>query len=103
MHLFYDHLIDIVPVRRQLETYLQPAEVEEILLVLDGAHHHAVMESVLRIIPLHEHEVFLEAFATDPSAASLLEYLARHDPDIEVRIRQAVDESNKKFLDGIHE
>jgi hypothetical protein len=102
MTLFYDHLIDIEPVRHRLGQYLQPAEVEEVLIVLDGAHHHAVMETVLHALPLSAHDDFLRRFSADPSSMELLDMLRAQAPLIEGAIRAAIEDSNRKFLDGIH-
>jgi len=101
MKIFYDHLTGLDSVRAELSQYLSPSEIEEIILILDEATHHIVMETILKELPLEEHDVFLERFANDP-AANHLRYLQQFSPRIEEHIAQAAADSNRRFLDTIH-
>ena len=103
MTIFYDHLTGLDTVRRELEQHLSPAELDEVVGLLDTALHHVVMEVVLRELPFEEHDTFLQRFAADPTLPGHLDYLRQFSPHIEERIALAASASNRRFLDTIHE
>ena len=100
--LFYDHLIKIEEVSKELGKYrLTTVEREEILDTIDEHVHHRVLGVILQKLPKEKHEVFLHKLHDGPHKLELLEELKKDIKDIEKLIRQEGEKIKKEILHEI--
>jgi hypothetical protein len=98
MSVFYDHLLEINDLDRELEELaLDYHEKAHLLDILDSTLHHAVMDTILSEIPTHSHHEFLQNFAISPHDPAHLEFLVVHSPQIETKIRDKARRTKEKF------
>jgi len=102
MSLFYDHLISLTDIDRELEELIvEYHERAHLLETVDSALHHAVMDTILTELPSEHHQNFLREFSIRPHDPDHLVYLTQFSPDIEAKIRTKADETKKKFKEEI--
>lgn len=88
--IFYDHLLDLSEVEKQIKTHIKdPEERAEIYQLVDEIVHHRIVGCILDNLPKEHHKEFLEKFGEKPHDSELFKYLGeRVVGDVEHFIRQ---------------
>lgn len=74
--LFYDHLITLEDLERELKDVVEtPEEREELWHLIDEIIHHRVLHCVLDHLPHDHHETFLTRFHDCPHDHTLLPFI----------------------------
>lgn len=92
--LFFDHLIELKEVDKQIKKVAKtPEEREELWALVDEIVHHKVMGCILDRLPRGDHEEFLHLVEKSPHDEELLfSYLkVKVGHDIEEIIRAEID------------
>lgn len=93
--IFYDHLIVLEEVDRQIKDNVETSEEkEELWQVVDEIIHHRVLGCVLDHLPGEYHEEFLGKFHEAPHDESLLDYLNE-------KIKENIEELIKQEIGGL--
>ncbi len=87
--IFYDHLLDLSEVEKELKKHVKdPDERAELYHLIDEIVHHRVVGCILEKLPEHHHKEFLTKLTDHPHDTSILTYLAqRMSQDVEHFIR----------------
>ncbi len=99
--LFFDHLLSLDQVDRQIKKIAKtPEEREELWLLVDEIIHHKVFDLILEKLPKNNHEEFLEIFHKAPHSEEVLfEYLKKKIGDnIEEILRQELGDITYDIL-----
>lgn len=98
--LFYDHLILIEEIEITLITHqVTREECEEILELVDKTMHSEIIQTILKHLPTHHHEVFLTRLHTVPHDRSIMTFLKEHTVvDIEKEILNTADRVKKGII-----
>lgn len=90
--IFYDHLLDLSEVEKEIKKHVKDAdERAEIYHLVDEIVHHRVVGCILDRLPESNHKEFLEKFSEKPHDAELIPYLGtRIADDVETFIREEV-------------
>jgi hypothetical protein len=91
--LFFDHLIDLSKVDREIKKIAKTAiEKEELWNLVDEIVHHKVMGCILDKLPRSSHEEFLSLFHSRPhDEAFMFDYLRKKIGDnVEELIKQEI-------------
>ena len=103
--LFFDHLIvlnDVDVLIKQTANTLE--EKEELWGLVDEIVHHKVFDVILKNLPKHHHQEFLERFHTHPHDESLIDYLSEKiGQNLEDLIKQEIGDLAFELLSGIKE
>lgn len=102
--LFFDHLIELKGVDKQIKKVAKtPEEREELWGLVDEIVHHKVMGCILDNLPREHHEEFLEMFHNSPHDEELLfGYLRKKVGDnIESLIKQEIGGLASELLEEI--
>ncbi len=102
--LFFDHLLDLKEVDKQIKKVAKtPEEREELWGLIDEIVHHKVMGCVLDNLPREHHEEFLGIFDASPHDEDLLfTYLRKKVGDnIESLIKQEIGGLASELLEEI--
>lgn len=102
--LFFDHLIELKEVDKQIKKVAKTQEErEELWALVDEIVHHKVMGCILDKLPRVHHEEFLEMFHKSPHDEELLfTYLRKKVGDnIESLIRQEIGDFSADLLEDI--
>ncbi len=102
--LFFDHLLDLKEVDKQIKKVAKTSEErEELWGLIDEIVHHKVMGCILGNLPREHHEEFLEIFYTSPHDEELLfRYLRRKvGENIEGLIKQEIGGLAAEILEEI--
>lgn len=88
--IFYDHLIDLSHVEKEIKKHVKdPAEREELYHLIDEIVHHRVVGCILDKLPETHHKEFLTRFSTKPHDTNILKYLSdKVAVDVEYFIRE---------------
>jgi hypothetical protein len=78
-----------------------PEEKVTIVELIEDTMHHKIIHRILEHLHEDHHEDFLEKFHSSPHDEELLNYLKKHVPDIERRIKEAADEVKYELLKTI--
>src|SRR5258706_7168635 len=103
-NIFYDHLIELKEVDKQIKKAAKTQEErEELWVLVDEIVHHKVMGCILGKLPSEHHHEFLELFHKSPHDEDLLlSYLKQRDGDnIESLIRQEIGDLSIDLLKEI--
>lgn len=74
--IFYDHLIALEDLEKELDSLeATPEEKEELWKLVDEILHHRVLGCILDRLPNDHHEEFLSKFHEAPHDEYLLDYL----------------------------
>ncbi len=102
MSLFYDHLINLSDIDRELEDLIvEYHERAHLLETIDSALHHAVMDTILTELPAENHQHFLKEFSIRPHDKEHLSYLIKFSPNIEEKILAKAKQTKEKFKEEI--
>lgn len=102
--LFFDHLIELKEIDKQIKRVAKSTEEkEELWLLVDEIIHHKVMGCILDKLPREHHEEFLDIFHKSPHDSDLLiKYLrSRTNSDIEDLIIKEINDFSLNLLDEI--
>lgn len=88
--LFFDHVVDLSGVEKELKKIVPDKETqEELMQLIDEITHHRVLGCILDYLPEHHHKEFIDHIVDRPHDESILEYLKeRIGQDITGFIRQ---------------
>lgn len=74
--LFFDHVVDLSGVEKELKKIVPDKEMqEELLHIIDEITHHRVLGCILERLPEHHHEEFVAHLSDRPHDESIFEYL----------------------------
>jgi len=102
--LFFDHLVELGQIDKQIKKVAKTSEErEELWGLVDEIVHHKVMGCVLDKLPRQHHEEFLEMFHKSPHDEELLfGYLRKKvGENIESLIRQEIGGLATELLEEI--
>ncbi len=102
--LFFDHLIELKEVDKQIKKVAKTKEErEELWALVDEIVHHKVMGCILDKLPRAHHEEFLDLFHKSPHDEELLfTYLrAKVGSNIESLIKQEIGDFSAGLLEEI--
>jgi hypothetical protein len=102
--LFFDHLVELKEVDRQIKKVAKTAkEREELWGMVDEIVHHKVIGCILDKLPREHHEEFLEIFHKSPHDQDLLiGYLrSRISDNIEDLIKQEIGDFSADLLQDL--
>jgi hypothetical protein len=88
--LFYDNMLDLSQVEKEIKKHVKDAEArEEVYHLIDEIVHHRVLGCILDKLPAANHKEFLSRFSEKPHDQTLVKYLSeRIATDVEVFIRE---------------
>ena len=103
--IFYDHLIILEEVEREIKKAAEsPEEREELWRLVDEIVHHRILGTLLDRLPKTHHEEFLDRFHKAPYDESLISYLKENiDKNIEEIIRQEIGDLSFEILKEIRD
>lgn len=94
-HLFYDHLISLGDLEKEISKATSSVEEKhEAWNLVDEMVHHRVMGCILDKLPQENHNEFLEMFHATPHDNSLIDYLKE-------KIGENVEEIIKQEIGGL--
>jgi hypothetical protein len=102
--LFFDHLIELKEIDKQIKKVAKTSEErEELWALVDEIVHHKVMGCILDKLPRENHEEFLQIFHKSPHDEELIfGYLKdRVGEDIEMLIKQEIEALSLDLLEEI--
>lgn len=101
--VFYDHLVNIEEIWRELENYeIETEEREEIRIIIDETFHHQTLDIILTRLPLEHHQTFLDRFYRSPHDQDLLVLLKELiEEDIEEEIKKQAQKIKTEILADI--
>lgn len=102
--LFFDHLVELKEIDREIKKVAKTAgEREELWGLVDEIIHHKVMGCILDKLPREHHEEFLELYTGRPHDTELLfGYLKeKAGADMEEVIRSEMESLSKEILGEI--
>lgn len=74
--LFYDHLIVLEDLEKEIKRVSQnQEEKEELWKIVDETIHHKALGCIFENLPKEHHQEFLEKFHTKPYDETLMDYL----------------------------
>lgn len=97
--LFYDHLISIHEVLRELDKHkLSHDEKIDLIKTIDTTIHYQVVDTILTYLPREKHQEFIDNFHNKPHDKKHLKYLKSYKEDIEKEIQKAVKKTTREIL-----
>jgi len=97
--VFYDHLVVREEIIAEIDKHvLAIEEREELVQLVDENLHHQVLDIILSSLPREKHEEFLIRFHNTPHDENLLDYLKRHDTEIEKKITEEAKKIKSELL-----
>lgn len=101
--IFYDHLISLDEVEKEIKQVAEtPEGREELWHLVDEIIHHRVLGCILDNLPNEHHEHFLEKFHKIPYDDLLIVFLnEKIEDDVEVLIRAELIKLTQELLDEI--
>jgi hypothetical protein len=102
--LFFDNLIDLKEIDKQIKEVVEDSnEREELWVLVDEMVHHKVMGCILDKLPRQHHEEFLGLFHKSPhDEEAIFKYLkAKIGDNIESLIRQEIGDLSTDLLKEI--
>jgi hypothetical protein len=102
--LFFDHLIELKEIERQIKKVAKTSEEkEELWALVDEIVHHKVMGCILDKLPKDNHEEFLQMFHKSPHDTELIfEYLRiKAGDDVELLIKKEIDNLSGELLEDL--
>lgn len=105
--LFFDHLIVLDEVEKQIKQSAQTQEErEELYKIVDEIVHHRVLGCIFDFLPDEYHHDFMDKFHDTPYDESLLDYINEKVKDkleekIEERIKKETSTLAKEILEAI--
>lgn len=103
--LFFDHLLDLKELDREVKKVVKtPEEREEFWGMIDEIIHHRVMGCILDNLPKENHREFLEMFHKSPHNEPLLMgYLKKQiGENFEELLRQELGTISSDLLNELH-
>ena len=104
-NIFYDHLLDLKDLDREIKKAAKTSEErEELWKLIDEIVHHRVLGCILDNLPRRNHDEFLELFHKSPHDKDLLMgYLKKQIGDnFEELLRQELGSISTDLLKEIH-
>jgi hypothetical protein len=93
--LFFDHLIDLKDIDKEIKKVTRSSEErEELWRLVDEMVHHKVMGCILDKLPREQHEEFLDMFHKSPHDEELLLSYLKH------RVGDNIEEIIKQEIGG---
>ena len=104
MSIFYDHLITLEDIEKELNSFEgSDEELHELWHVVDEILHHRILELLLDHLPRNHHEEFLSKFYLSPHDTALIRYLnEKIKEDIEELIRNEVKKVSLEIIKDIY-
>ena len=102
--IFYDHLVELGKIDKQIKKVAKTSEEkEELWGLVDEIIHHKVFDVILGKLPREHHEEFLEKFHASPHDESLIDYLKEKiGQNIEELIKQEIGSLGEEILREIN-
>jgi hypothetical protein len=98
--IFYDDIVDLAKVEKQIKKIAKTSEErEELYGLVDEIVHHRVLGCILDQLPNKHHEAFLEELGKRPHDVGLIQYLGeRIAGDVVEFIREEVHKLTVELL-----
>lgn len=102
--LFFDSLVDLSKVEKEIKKITKDKEVqEEFMHLIDEMVHHRVIGCILDKLPEQHHEEFVGHITDRPDDESVFEYLKqRIGDDVSHFIKEEMYVLGKELLEMIH-
>lgn len=103
--LFYDHIVDLQKVEKQIKKVARTTEEkEELYHLIDEIVHHKVLSCILDRLPANHHQDFLTAVTKRPHDESLIDFVQeRVVEDVGEFIRYEINMIVREILEIVEE
>lgn len=101
--LFFDHLLDLDEVEREVKKTAKTIEQrEELWQLVDEMVHHRVMGCIFDNLPKPKHQEFLDKFNLTPHDEGLIDYLKKEiGKNVDEIIKTEVGSLSMELLDSL--
>lgn len=102
-HLFFDHLVNLDEVKREIDKLAEtPEEKEELWAIVDETIHHRVLGCVFDHLPYEHHQEFADMLEATPHDKNLLVYLKdKIQQNIEKIIKSEIRKLSTEILEEV--